>query len=152
MIAVPELWGSFFVGRTKEGISMTKVMNGYSIDMMERLIAVDPVPILADGVKWLGFLPKPHIFWNIGMYTDWLSKGQSFSTFSSQFAARIGWLPVFTTNSKLHIAANVRFGHPLNDSIRLRSKPEVGGAPYFIDTGNFQTDQSTYLGGDIFYT
>lgn len=30
MIGVPELWGSFFVGRTKEGFSMNKVMNGYA--------------------------------------------------------------------------------------------------------------------------
>lgn len=29
-IGVPELWGSFFVGRTKEGFSFSKVMNGYA--------------------------------------------------------------------------------------------------------------------------
>ena len=30
MIAVPELWGNLFIGRTKEGFSLNKVMNGYA--------------------------------------------------------------------------------------------------------------------------
>ena len=30
MIAVPELWGHLFVGRTKEGFSLNKVMAGYA--------------------------------------------------------------------------------------------------------------------------
>ena len=37
------------------------------------------IPILADGIKWLGYLPDKHIFWNLGAFTDWLSEGQSFS-------------------------------------------------------------------------
>ncbi|HEX6225665.1 MAG TPA: porin, partial [Chryseolinea sp.] len=73
MIGVPELWGSFFLGRTKEGFSMNKVMNGYAGWGMERQIAIDVIPILADGLKWLGFLPKQRIFWNLGIFTDWLS-------------------------------------------------------------------------------
>ncbi|HET9433881.1 MAG TPA: porin, partial [Chitinophagaceae bacterium] len=152
MVAVPELWGSFFVGRTKEGISMSKVMNGYSGEFMERHMALDAIPLLADGLKWLGFHPKTNIFWNVGIFTDWLSKGQSFSTHSSQIGARIGWLPRHTTKENLHIAANIHLGHPQDDTIRVRSKPEASAAPYFIDTGKFPTRQSTFLGWEIYYT
>jgi phosphate-selective porin OprO/OprP len=152
LIAVPELWGSFFVGRTKEGISMSKVMNGYSGEGLERTMVLDPIPILADGVKWLGYLEKPRIFWNAGVFTDWLSKGQSFSTYTWQVVARVGWLPIHDDKSNLHIAASFRIGHPISDSIRVRSRPEANNAPFFIDAGKFPTDQSTYTGGEVYYS
>ena len=152
MVAVPELWGHFFIGRTKEGVSLSKVMNGYSGEMMERHMAIDAIPILADGVKWLGFLPKQRIFWNLGVFTDWVSEGQSFSTYSSQFAARVGFLPVHFAKTNLHIAVNYRVGRPTNDSIRIRSKPEASDAPFFVDAGKFASDQGTYIGGEIYYS
>jgi phosphate-selective porin OprO/OprP len=155
MVAVPELWGHFFVGRTKEGFSQSKVQVGYAGELIERHLALDPIPILADGVKWLGFLPKQHVFWNIGVYTDWISKNESFSTYKSQFVARIGWLPIYSEPSKtnLHVAFNIRLAHPDDDNIRLRSRPEVGTrAPYFIDTGEFPTTKSTHLGGELYYS
>src|SRR5689334_10389630 len=53
MVAVPELSGSIFVGRTKEGFSLNKVMVGYAGWTMERTEANDAtIPILADGIKW----------------------------------------------------------------------------------------------------
>src|SRR4051812_10369026 len=51
MIAVPELWGSFFIGRAKEGFSLNKVMTGYDGWTMERFPMNDAtVPLLADGI------------------------------------------------------------------------------------------------------
>lgn len=153
MIAVPKLWGQFFIGRTKEGFSLNKVMNGYSGWTMERQMAIDVIPILADGVKWLGYMPKSRILWNIGGYGDWVSEGQSFSTYRWQVAARIGWLPIFTTPEKtvLHLGVNYRYGEPKNGSIRVRSKPEVNAAPRFIDTNNFSSDHSDHIGGEAYY-
>src|SRR5688572_14839208 len=90
-IGVPELAGHIFIGRTKEGYSMVKVMNGHSPWGAERQIALDVIPILADGIKWFGYLPKQRIFWNLGYFNDVLSKGQGFSTFKSQFSGRVGW-------------------------------------------------------------
>jgi phosphate-selective porin OprO/OprP len=78
MVAVPELWGHIFVGRTKEGFSLNKVMVGYSGWTMERATISDAtIPILADGIKWLGYLPKPRVLWNLGLYKDWLSEGRA---------------------------------------------------------------------------
>ncbi len=52
MIAVPELWGHFFIGRSKEGFSLNKVMVGYDGWTMERATISDAsIPILADGIK-----------------------------------------------------------------------------------------------------
>jgi phosphate-selective porin OprO/OprP len=152
MIGVPELWGSFFIGRTKAGISMSKVMNGYSGEFMERHTALEAIPLLADGVKWLGFLPKKRIFWNVGVFADWLSKGQSFSTHDWQFDARVGWLPMHTDKTNLHVAANFHIGRPQDNSIQVRSKPEASAAPYFIDTKKFPSDRATFLGWEVYYT
>jgi len=153
LIGTPEIWGSVFIGRTKEGISLSKVMNGYSVEAMERHMAIDAVPILADGIKWLGYLPKQKIVWNTGIYTDWLSKDQGFSTYSWQFAARVAWLPIFSEEKKttLHIGGNFRIGQPEDNMIRLRSRPESNPAPFFIDTGTFSSNQSTFTGGEIYY-
>jgi phosphate-selective porin OprO/OprP len=137
MVGVPELWGNIFVGRTKEGFSMNKVMNGFSGWTMERQMAIDVIPILADGLKWLGYLPKQRIFWNVGVFTDWLSNGQSFSTYEWQTEARVGWLPIHFPEDRttLHVGINYRYGAPVKSTIRARSKPEANPAPRFIDTG-----------------
>jgi phosphate-selective porin OprO and OprP len=153
-IGVPELFGHIFVGRTKEGFSMPKVMNGHSPWTNERQMAVDVIPILADGIKWMGFMPKSRIFWNLGAYNDALSKGQSFSTFRWQFSGRLGFMPMFDEeNGKLvHIAANLRYGKPVNGKISLKSRPESNITPQILNTGEFATDYSTHIGGEIYYS
>lgn len=153
MIDVPELWGKFFIGRTKEGFSMNKVMVGYAGWTMERQMALDVIPILADGVKWLGFLPKQRILWNLGAYNDWSSHRQSFSTFAWQIAGRLGWLPIYSPadNKVVHLGVNYRYGKPVNGAIRVSSRPEADPAPKFIDTGKFSTDHSNHIGGEAYF-
>jgi phosphate-selective porin OprO and OprP len=153
-IGVPELFGHIFIGRTKEGYSMVKVMNGHSPWTAERQMALDVIPILADGIKYFGNLPKSRVFWNLAYFNDILSKGQSFSTYAWQYDARIGWLPLYNKekNSVLHIAANFRYGKPIDGKIILRSRPESNPAPQIINTGTFAADHSTHIGGEIYYS
>jgi phosphate-selective porin OprO/OprP len=154
MIGVPELSGHIFIGRTKEGFSLNKVMNGYAGWTFERQMALDVIPILADGVKWMGFLPKQRLLWNIGVFVDWLSKNQSFSTYNWQFAARIGWLPIYSEDGKtlLHVGVSYRYGEPEGGEIRVRSRPEANPAPYFIDTDKFPAHHSNHVGGEVYFT
>src|SRR2546423_172013 len=137
MVAVPEIYSHFFIGRAKEGFSLNKVMVGYDGWSMERLPFGDAtIPLLADGIKWLGYVPTSHLFWNLGAFMDALSEGQSFSSYNYQFAARGGWVPLAgdTAGTLLHIGMNFRIGDINNDTLQLRSKPEAFPAPYFIDT------------------
>ena len=154
MIGVPELSGNVFIGRTKEGFSFSKVMIGYSGWTMERQMAIDAIPLLADGIKWLGYLPKQKIFFNLGAYTDWTSKNESFSTYHWQLAARVAWLPINSPKEKklLHLGINLRYGEPEDKQIRLRSRPEANPAPYFIDTKTFASDHSTNYGYEAYYS
>jgi phosphate-selective porin OprO/OprP len=154
MIAVPELWGHFFVGRAKEGFSLLKVMVGYDGWTMERQTISDAtIPILADGIKWLGNTPNHRFLWNLGYFNDIVSKGQSFSSYSSQEVARLIWLPIHSqeTGKLLHIGGNFRYGKPVNNKLQLRSRPEAFPAPYFVDTGKFDARATFMAGPEVYY-
>jgi phosphate-selective porin OprO/OprP len=154
MVAVPELWGHLFIGRTKEGFSLNKVMSGYAGWTMERATITDAtIPILADGVKWLGYLPNRRLLWNIGWYHDWLSQGQSFSTYDNQFIVRVVWLAMLpdSNSSLLHLGLNGRYGEADGGKLQLRSRPEVFLTPYFVDTGKFPADHSFMGGWEAYY-
>ncbi|HEU5258869.1 MAG TPA: porin [Vicinamibacterales bacterium] len=154
MFEVPEIWGNIFVGRTKEGISLNKVMVGYAGWTMERTPISDAaIPILADGIKWLGWVPKKHLLWNFGVYGDWLSEGQTFSTYAHQVDGRIAWVPMEseTKGRVLHLGLNLRFGKPDDNKLQLRSRPEVFEAPFFVDTGTFAANSTKLAGIEAYY-
>ena len=154
MVAVPEIHSHFFVGRAKEGFSLNKVMVGYDGWSMERLPFTDAtIPLLADGIKWLGYVPDYHWFWNLGMFTDVLSEGQSFSSYNYQFVARTGYsrMSSDTGGTLVHVGMNFRAGDINNDTLQLRSRPEAFAAPYFIDTGKFPAQSALTFGPEIYY-
>jgi len=154
MVAVPELWGHVFIGRTKEGFSLNKVMVGYSGWTMERPTINDAtIPILADGIKWLGYLPKQRILWNLGLYTDWLSEGQGFSTYDTQVVGRLAWIPIAdeATRTLLHVGVSGRYGKPNEGELKLRSRPEAFPAGYFVDTGTFACNDTKMLALEAYY-
>jgi phosphate-selective porin OprO/OprP len=155
MVAVPELKGHVFVGRSKEGISLNMVMVGYAGWTMERsTTVVATVPLLADGIKWMGYFPKSHILYNVGWYTDALSEGQSFSSYDQQFVARVGWLPILHDKDKgtlLHVALAGRYGLVNDRTLRLRSRPELNLAPYFVETESFAARDSRLAHGEVYY-
>ena len=154
MVAVPELWGHIFIGRTKEGFSLNKVMVGYSGWTMERSTISDAtIPILADGIKWLGYLPKPRVLWNLGLYKDWLSEGQGFSTYDTQLVGRLAWLPIASekTRTLLHLGVSGRYGKPNEGELKLRSRPETFPTEYFVDTGTFACENTKMLAFEAYY-
>jgi phosphate-selective porin OprO/OprP len=154
MIKIPELWGNLFIGRTKEGFSLNKVMVGYAGWTMERSPISDAsIPILADGIKWLGYSPNYGFAWNLGVYADWLSEGQTFSTYARQAVARPIWLPIHSekTGTVFHLGANLRYGKPKDGKLQFRSRPEAFPAPYFVDTGKFNASLSRMAGYEAYF-
>ena len=129
-------------------------MSGYSGWTLERATIIDAtIPILADGVKWLGYVPERGLLWNIGLYGDWLSEGESFSSYDHQFVARVAWLPIAseTEGTLLHIGLNGRYGKPDEGQLQLRSRPEAFPAPYFVDTGLFPARESRLASLEVYY-
>jgi phosphate-selective porin OprO/OprP len=149
MVAVPEIWGHIFVGRSKEGFSLNKVMVGYAGWTHERAPVSDAmVPLLADGVKWLGYVPKARIIWNLGWFGDAVSEGQSFSSYESQVVGRFAWVPMQSADggNLIHLGVSERFGTPNDGKLRLRARPGAWAAPYFVDTGEFAADSTNMTG------
>src|SRR4030095_16094358 len=64
---------TLFIGRTKEGFSMPKIMNGHSPWTMERQMAIDLIPIMADGIRWYVYLPKSRVFGTLAAFNDVIS-------------------------------------------------------------------------------
>jgi phosphate-selective porin OprO/OprP len=154
MVAVPEILGHIFVGRSKEGFSLNKVMIGYGGWTAERSQISDAtVPILADGVKWLGYAPKAKLLWNVGFFGDALSEGQGFSSYENQLVGRLAWLPYMSTDggTLLHLAVAERVGKVNNETLRLRARPGAWAAPYFVDTEEFTADSTNLTGIEIYY-
>ena len=153
-IGVPEMSGQFFIGRDKEGYSLNKIMVGYDGWTIERSTALDAfVPILADGIKYMGFSPAKHMIWNVGLFSDALSNRESFSAYKNLAVARVGWLPILSEEEGkvLHIAVMVREGKPEDDLIKLRSRPEIFLSPYFVDTGQFPATHASTRGFEVYY-
>lgn len=154
LVAVPELRGHLFIGRTKEGFSLNKVMTGYAGWTMERATMSDAtIPILGDGVKWLGHVPEWHLIWNIGYYFDSFNARQAFSTYDNQFVVRIAWVGLLSEAKRtlLHIGLNGRSGAVDEDELQIRSRPEAFPASYFVDTGKFPATFTRMAGWEFYY-
>jgi phosphate-selective porin OprO/OprP len=153
-VAIPELSGEVFVGRTKEGFSLIKVMTGSFIWGIERSPTLDSfVPILADGIKYMGYYPRARILLNLGLYGDALSEKEKFSTYDRQFVARVAWQPVLSeeTHAVAHLGAMTRNGIPDDGALREKSKPESYLAPNVLDTGKFAASRTHAYGVEAFY-
>ncbi len=152
-IDFPEWAGRLFVGRTKEGYSLIKVMVGYHGWGNERSQANDAfVPILADGLKWSGYHPGPHVFYQLGLYGDELSEDEKFSTYDHQVVARVGWSPSWENGEKVfHVAVMARDGDPDEGSLQVRARGGSFLGPYFLDTGKIASDHALTTGVEAFY-
>ena len=154
MFGVPKIFSYFFIGRQKEGFSLNKVMVGYDGWTMERFTMSDAtIPLLADGFKWIGYSKKHGFLWNAGYYNDVVSKGQSFSSYSSQEAVRVAWLPIHSeeNGTLIHIGGNFRYGKPVDAQLQLKSRPEAFIAPFFLDTGKFAATSSNSEGYEVYF-
>ena len=156
MIAVPEAYGSIFIGRTKEGFSTSKMMVGYQGWTNERATVNDAfLPILADGIKWSGYTPKGHFVYRLGFFGDTRTEYESFNKNDKQAVGRLVWLPFAgeeKENGVLHLALQYRRGKSEDGGLQYRSKPESYEAQeYAIDTGRFSADHSDMYGVEAYY-
>ena len=154
MAEVPELYGSIFVGRTKEGFSTSKIMVGYQGWTMERSAANDAlIPILADGIKWSGYVPSGKFVYNFGWFGDAWTENESFNKNDNQFVARAVWLPnTGTDRGLLHLAAEFRSASSNDGFLSYRAKPgSFQAQSYAIDTGKFPAEHSYTYGVEAYY-
>jgi phosphate-selective porin OprO/OprP len=116
-------------------------------------MSLDLIPIMTDGIRWYGYLPKAKFFWSAGVFTDFIYEKSRFAIWDWQYSGRVGFRPIFSDQfgKLLHIGINARYAQPDNQQFRVRSKPESNPAPYFIDTGPFQSNRSASIGSEVYY-
>jgi len=154
ILGVPEIWGALFIGRTKLGVSMIKHMSGASIMGLERAEIEDMIiPIQNDGIRWMGYLPKQHLIWNVGYFNETLFHKWLYPFMDQQYAARLIWLPLHSEKDGkvLHLATNLKYGNPKDGKTQLKAKPEASTAPYFLDTGVFPAVHEKVIGPEVWY-
>ena len=154
VVAVPEMWGALFIGRTKLGVSMIKQMSGASIMGLERAEIEDmTIPIQNDGIRWMGYLPKQHFVWNLGYFNETLLHKPLYPFMDQQYAARPIWLPLLSEKDGkvLHLAMNLKYGNPKDSKTQLKARPEAITAPYFLDTGVFPAAHEKVIGPEVWY-
>jgi len=152
LIAFPEISSHFFIGRTKEGYSQYKVMTGYDLWTVERSPFNDAfIPILGDGIKWLGYAKQHHLIWNLGYYADFISEKEKFATYDHQLVARLVYLPIMNDKDLLHIGVMGRDAKPDEGVFQAKSKPEAFLGPNYVDTGKFASDHANTFGIEAYY-
>ena len=154
VLAVPEIWGHLFVGRTKLGVSMIKHMSGASIFGLERAEIEDmTIPIQNDGIRWMGYLPKQRLVWNLGYFNQTILNNHLYPFMDQQYAARVALLPLLseTDGKVLHLAVNLAYSNPRDGKTQLKAKPEATTAPYFLDTGVFPAKHEKLAGPEVWY-
>jgi phosphate-selective porin OprO/OprP len=156
MFDFPELHGSLFIGRTKEGFSTSKVTIGYFGYVMERSSANEAfIPILADGVKWIGNGFHKKLIYNVGAFFDYVTPKQPYEKNDIIVAARAVWLPLGaekTSDKLLHLAVEARYGSSLGGTLQFKAKPEANQAQEnVVDTGKFPALGTTMVGLEGYY-
>ena len=154
MFKIPKAYGEVFVGRSKEGFSTNKIMVGYQGFTMERAAINDAlIPILADGIKWSGYIPSGRFAYNLGYFKDTRTQYESFNKNDHQVVARGVWLPFMGTDKALlHLALQYRRGKSNDGFLQYRSKPESCQAQEFaIDTGRFAAAHSHTYGVEAYW-
>ena len=154
IIAVPEIWGHVFIGRTKEGFSLMKHMSGAAMWGLERTEMLDAtIPIMADGIRWMGYLPKQRLVWNFGVFNETIWNRPLYPFYDQEYVLRTAWLPYLSEKggTLLHVGLNLRYGNPTDGKTQLKSKPESTTAPNFIDTGVFKADHTEMIGPELYY-
>jgi phosphate-selective porin OprO/OprP len=154
MVDIREIYGNLFVGRTKEGFSTSKIMVGYQGWTNERATMNDAlIPILADGIKWSGYIPSGKFVYSVGFFKDTRSEGESFNKNDKQSVFRGVFLPLAGKNKGvLHLAVQARHARADDGELQYRSKPESFQAQsYAIDTGKFAAEYANAYGFEVYY-
>ena len=154
IVEVPEIWGHLFIGRTKLGVSMIKHMSGAAIMGLERAPIEDMIiPIQNDGIRWMGYLPKQRLVWNLGYFNETLFDKALYPFMDQQYAARVAFLPLLSEGDGkvLHLGANLKYGNPKDDKTQLKAKPQASTAPDFLDTGVFPAEHEKVIGPEVWF-
>jgi len=124
------------IGKQKEPISGERVQSMIFNHMQERSAVSDAMlPSRNVGIVWNGSDPERYTSWGVGVFNDWFDADQDFKESATQYAGRLTWAPLHTTDdsSLLHLGAGYRYSNA-KEGFRFFTEPEFNQSPLFVDT------------------
>jgi phosphate-selective porin OprO/OprP len=141
------------VGKQKEPINMDRSMTMIQIASQERYAAADAMfPSRNVGMTLFGTAANQRVSWAAGLFNDWLIESESLDESATQAVGRVTWLPFVSDDESnlLHLGLGVRYTNA-TQGLAYGSRPELGNAPRFVDTGHFDAESSTLYNWEIGY-
>jgi phosphate-selective porin OprO/OprP len=133
------------IGNLKEPINMEKTMTLLDLAGQERSAVSDAMFSTRNfGVVVSGTAPDQRVSWAGGVFNDWLVDSGSFDENATVAVGRVTWLPVISEDQSelFHVGLGVRHSDA-KAGLQYGSRPELGDAPKFVDTGFFDAESST---------
>lgn len=133
------------IGNQKEPINMERTMSMLDLAAHERSATADAMlPSRNFGVVVNGTAANQRVSWAGGLFNNGLVESGSFDENATQAVGRVTWLPYRSEDQSnlLHVGLGVRYSDT-KEGLRYSSRPEMGNAPKFVDTGFFDADSST---------
>jgi phosphate-selective porin OprO/OprP len=139
-----EKHGALTLGKTKEPIHLARIMPGDGVLLMERATVDALVPSRGSGIKWHNTSQNRRLNWTLGWFSDFFESGNSTQDLHNQFTGRISGTPIWEQDGRrlLHLGASYRHAEVVGDVLRFRERPEANTAPRYLDTDEFQAENS----------
>ncbi len=135
------------VGKTKEPYVYEMVGDAANLPQSERILS--PFFVSRNvGVKISDVILDQRLTWSVGVFNNWWTGHEDFSTSGTEVTGRVTWLPFYSDDGKnfLHLGASFRYNGADNDTLRFRGRPESNVTSYYVDTGDIAADHAWQTG------
>jgi phosphate-selective porin OprO/OprP len=143
--------GGLRVGHFKEPFSFDELTSSRFITFMERALPNALAPSRNMGAMLHNAVLDERMTWAIGGFRSSDAFGEDQDDGGWAATGRVTGLPWFENEGRslVHLGAAASYRDPQGNAEQFRSRPEAHLAPYVIDTGDFEADEITRLGGEF---
>ena len=133
------------IGNIKEPINMERTMSLLDLAAHERSAFADAMlPTRNFGLVVSGTAANQRVSWAGGVFNEGLVHSGSLGDNTTVTVGRVTWLPFLSEDQTnlFHAGLGVRYSDA-EEGLQYSSRPEMGNAPRFVDTGPFDAESST---------
>jgi phosphate-selective porin OprO/OprP len=143
-------WGTLRFGHYKEYFSLEEQTSSKYITFLERSLPVEAFsPSRNAGVGAHGS-SGDRFNWGVGAFYDADDFGESVNEDATNITGRIGFRPIVSDDGTRVLHLGVAASQQERDgTLRFRTRPEAHLSSRLVDTGSFEGDSSTLLGGEV---
>lgn len=143
-------WGTLRFGHYKEYFSLEEQTSSKYITFLERSLPVEAFsPSRNAGVGVHGS-SGDRFNWGVGAFYDADDFGESVDEDNTNLTGRFAFRPIHSDDGTRVLHLGVAASQQERDgTLRFRTRPEAHLSSRLVDTGSFEGDSSTLLGGEV---